>query len=192
MKIQYLFMGLLALIFIAGCTAPPSEIERASVGESQQQDTSVLSNADEEFKAINPSLSLFEFEGYGPGKSHLGTFEIWDGFLIYQNNEIVGAYGSIDVSTVKTDSSGLDKHLLSSDFFDVELYPEIVIDSNTINNGIMTAELNFHGVIKDITFPVVLTENSISSEFVLSMEEFGISYTGVNDEVRIKFNFVAE
>jgi polyisoprenoid-binding protein YceI len=178
---------LLAIFVLAGCTSPPEEIQRATIADENIENQVELN--EDNIIPINPTTSTFEFEGYGPGKSHIGTFQIWDGFFIIENNEIVGAYGTIDPSTVKTDSGGLDNHLKGKDFFDVENYPEINIISKSINNNIMIAELDFHGVKKDISFPVEITENSISTEFILNMNDFGISYTGVNEEVRIKFEF---
>jgi polyisoprenoid-binding protein YceI len=183
-------LALLSIFVVAGCTSPPDDIQRATFTDENVQNNIVIS--DDNLVPINPSSSEFEFQGYGPGKNHIGTFEVWDGFFIIENNEIVGAYGSIDPSTVKTDNSGLDKHLQSSDFFDVEVYPEINIKSKSIQNNVMIAELDFHGVKKDISFPVEISYDggySLSTEFILSIGEFGISYTGVNDEVRIKFNF---
>ena len=186
---KILFLGLFMIIF-AACGSPPEDMQRAIINNEVVEQNNIELN-EENLVPINPSNSHFEFQGYGPGRDHIGTFEVWDGFFIIENDQIVGAYGTIDPATVETDSSGLDRHLKSSDFFDVEQFPEITIRSKSISDGSMTAELYFHGVRKDINFPVEIDhENySISSEFILSMGEFGISYTGVNDEVRIQFDF---
>ena len=40
----------------------------------------------------------------------------------------------IDASSVDTNSADRDKHLKSADFFDVEQYPQISFQSNTVEN----------------------------------------------------------
>lgn len=152
-------------------------------------DSSEQENMDSPTVPINKEASSFEFEGFGPGKSHLGIFESWQGTMHFENEEIKGIEGSIDPSSVKTDSTRLDDHLRSSDFFDVEMYPEMKFVSTELIDNTMTGDLTFRGVTKSISFPVNLTANSISTDFILDTSLFGMEYTGVNKEVRIAFTF---
>ena len=53
----------------------------------------------------------------------------------------------------------------------------------------MTGNLLFRGVEKELTVPVTMSDNQISTEFFLDTTPFNLKYTGVNKEVRIKFDF---
>lgn len=137
--------------------------------------------------AIDTSASTFEFTGYGPGKEHPGTFEDIKGVLLIDDGVVVGAMGTIQAASVKSDSSSLDRHLKTDDFFDVDNFAEIRMESTSISEGMITGRLTFHGVTKTLMFPVTVTENSVSAETIISLKAFGIEYTGVNDEVKIAF-----
>lgn len=139
---------------------------------------------------VDQSNSFFEFEGYAVGKSHIGTFDDWSGNLIYYNGEIIGADGMINVVSVNTGIDKLDNHLKNDDFFDVEKYPEIKFVSTGLEDGIMTGELDFRGVKKEISFPIVI-DNGISADFFLDVTSFEFKNTGVNKDVRISFRFEA-
>jgi len=161
----------------------PGEGDRAGVGE-------VTGNVVAQGTAvpIDPQKSNFEFEGYAVGKSHIGTFNDWQGKIYRENGQITGVEGTIQANSVNTGIGGLDKHLKSDDFFDVEQFPEITFESTNINQGIMTGILTFRGVEKQLTFPVTLDE-SVEAEFFLDVTPFNFKYTGVNKEVRLKFDF---
>ena len=66
-------------------------------------------------------LDLMSFEGFGPGKSHLGKFDNWNGELFLENQEIVGFEGTIQTNSVNTGIGGLDTHLNSEDFFNSKI-----------------------------------------------------------------------
>jgi len=139
-------------------------------------------------------LSSFEFEGYGPGKSHIGTFEDGEMYFLYDNEALVGFVGVINPITVKSDSEGLDKHLKTEDFFNVESFPKITATSTIIDieNGQITGDLVFLGVTKELTFPATITDSSVEAEVVFDSTLWGMNYNGVNPEVRVAFKFVAE
>ena len=143
---------------------------------------------------INKSISSLEFEGYGPGKSHVGTFTNWDGSMQFTGTELSGAQGTIDVNSVDTGIGGLDSHLLKEEFFDAENYPLITIVSTGINEDrtMMDVDLTFRGVTRSLTIPVTIDANQIAAEFVLNVRDFGVSYDGINDEVRLAFTMVSE
>jgi len=174
----------LSIFFVAGCTSAPEGVAKA---QEQEKGTMVdLSGAQE--SAIDTTSSTFNFVGYGPGKEHTGTFENFNGMLYVENGAIIGAKGTIDASSAKTDSAGVDKHLLNEDFFNVEMYPEMSFSSTSISNGMMTGELSFIGVTKTISFPVTVTENSLSADFLLDITDYQIKYAGMDKEVRILFD----
>jgi len=61
-------------IFTLGVTAPPESVERAGISGStvdlDSESKQVSSTA-----PYNKEASTFNFEGFGPGKSHLATFD---------------------------------------------------------------------------------------------------------------------
>jgi polyisoprenoid-binding protein YceI len=138
---------------------------------------------------IDLAKSTFQFEGYGPGKSHKGTFTELSGQLYVRDGAIVGGEGIAQATSVKSDGERLENHLRSADFFDVAVYPEIRFKSVSLENSQLTGDLTFHGVTKTLTFPVTVTADSVAADFVISMKEFGIEYAGANDEVSIRFTF---
>ena len=169
-------------------------VSQYSTGEGERAQVSdITGNANSEFAesntvfnsedtvSINKQSSNFEFEGYTVGKSHVGTFDSWEGEVFMSDGEIVGVQGTIQADSVNTGIGGLDRHLKNDDFFDTT-------NINKENNE-MTGNLLFRGVTKEITFPITTTEKSVSAEFFLDTTPFNFKYTGINKEVRIKFDF---
>lgn len=180
--ILLLFLAITA-VFIEGCSSPPEDVEKAMIGgESQTNDISTAKTM-----TIDAATSTFEFEGYAPGKSHLGSFEDFTGMLYVMDNKIVGAKGTVIANSLETGIDGLDKHLRSDDFFDVETYPEITFESTSIVDGTMSGTLNFHGVTQTISFPVTMTENSLSADFLLDSTAYNLKYVAINKDIRIMF-----
>src|SRR3989344_4494977 len=50
---------------------------------------------------VNLETSKFEFEGYGPGKSHVGTFDNWNAELFVDSGKVVGFEGIIDADSFR-------------------------------------------------------------------------------------------
>lgn len=155
-------------------------------------------NTDIEVRKINTSASLLNFTAYALGKikTHHGTFTDWKGTLTFDGEEIVAAQGTIQANSVQTDSEKLDTHLKSDDFFDVEVYPEIILKSTKILYGeeetTLVADLTFRGITNQISFPVDIERNSITGMFEIDTEAYNMSYTGVNPTVELSFTMVAE
>ncbi|MFC1648979.1 YceI family protein [Nanoarchaeota archaeon] len=171
----------LMLVLLASCSTPPEDVPTASGVDVQAGDipTSEIS--------IDPAKSSFEFEGYGVGKSHPGSFDAMQGVLLYKDGKLMGAKGTIHAASVNTGVSGLDIHLKTEDFFHVEMYPEISFESTSLSGDTMTGKLSFHGVTNSLSFPARVQEDSISSEFLLNMSLYGVGYKGVNELVKIAF-----
>lgn len=189
------FVAILLAILVASgvfTSSPDVDVERATINEDSIEVSSanslVLDGSEGEV-AISKETSSFSFVGYGPGKSHDGTFDELEGVLLVRDGEIVGFEGVIQASSVNTEIGGLDGHLRSADFFDVETYPEIRFTTTSLDETILTGDLTFRGVTNSLSFPVTVTEDTISSAFALNMREYGVSYVGVDDEVEISFMF---
>jgi len=180
-----LLAGLILLIALTACAEPPQDVPKATITgpgstpPSQDEQTGTL--------PIDVEASAFEFEGYGPGKAHKGTFTQMEGSLRIENGTISGAQGTIKPESVDTGIAGLNRHLKSADFFDVDRCPEITF-TGTIQDGMMIGVLDFHCIEHEISFPVTRTEDSISADFLLDITPFELRYLGINDNVRITFN----
>ncbi len=180
---KYVFiLAIIALLALVSCS-----------GGIDPQATGAGSTIPEGFggsKAIDISQSVLEFEGYAIGKSHVGTFTDWSGEFTITDGQITGAKGVILASSVDMGIESLNNHLKSDDFFDVTTYPKISIQSTALANGMMTAELTFRGITKSIEFPVTVTKNSLSTDFLLDTSDFAMKYIGVKSDVRIAFTMV--
>jgi len=187
---KVLFLLLLVTIFVAACTQPPGNVAQAQFTEPEAMQEPVIDG--QVVKAIDVTASSFEFEGYKVGGSHIGVFDVWKGTITYEDGVIVAAEGSIQVDSVKTDNPAVDRHLLNDDFFSAEEFPQIITKSKSISDGMLTMDLTFKGITKEIIVPVTVTENSVSTEFLLDVSPYDFNHAAVQDEVRIKFNFVSE
>ncbi len=184
MKITTILL-IIGIITLSACTAPPDDANRAEILTGN----TIELEGDFTEVPINIEESSFRFIGYGPGKSHEGTFNEMLGVLLYEGDTLVGARGTIKAESVDTDSDGLDRHLRNEDFFNVDIYPTIEVETVLLESDNVVADLTFHGVTKRMSFPVTTTENSISGETILKMSDFEINYPAVNDEVSIGFTF---
>jgi len=188
----YVALGFVALFavgfFFFGFTEPPQDAVRASIsGNVVAGETGFSGEAIE----IMKEESHLEFEGFGPGKSHVGTFEEWSGNAFIEGDRVVGIEGIISSDSIEVNEGieRLKNHLKSDDFLGVEEFPEITF-LGVVADDLMTGELSLHGVSKEISFPVEVGESSVSADFVLDSGEFGISHPAANEEVRVAFNFV--
>lgn len=142
-------------------------------------------------------LTSFSYVGYGPGKSHTGTFEEYEVRNVRVNENGVPVAGEFIIKTasVKTDTAMLDGHLKDkTEFFEVAKYPEIkFVLSNVTEMGAGEFQVGGNLTVKDVTKSVGFvvkanTDKTFSSEFKLNMNDFGFSApTVVDEEVLIKF-----
>tara|TARA_Y100000034_G_scaffold81698_1_gene97939 strand:- start:4247 stop:4855 length:609 start_codon:yes stop_codon:yes gene_type:complete len=181
------------LLFTVGITGPSDDAVRAGITGETVDVHETDSNEEEEVQespseeVVNAKTGSFGFEGFGPGKSHLGTFDEWDARLYLSEGEIAGFEGVVDATSVNTGIGGLDKHLKSADFFNVEIHPTITFVGN-IQAEQMVGGLTFLGVTKEINFPITKEEGKISADFILDTKEFGLNNAAANSEVRIEFS----
>ena len=68
-------------------------------------------------------------------------------------------YGSLDVSSIDTDNTKRDEHLLKVDFFDFENHPEITLKATTFKKKSettydVTVNLTIKGITKTMIIPI--------------------------------------
>ncbi len=187
---KYFLIALAALlvigiaVFAFGFSRPDSDLAKASLTGNAVNN---LEGVDKQ--AIDTESSTFAFEGYGPGKAHTGYFTDWNAELYVIDDEIVGFEGTIQADSVVANVSRVSEHLKNEDFFDVAVYPEISFKATGYNDKAseLSGVLLFRGVSQEITFPVVITDDSISADFVLNTEPFKMKYQKITNQVRIQF-----
>jgi len=180
----------LILLLVVACSVP--DIESAQVGdvvETEVMEDTVQDVAVEETVSDEQELSAtFEFEGYAPGKSHTGTFDTLSVTGVKTEDGITSAKAVFDASSVNTGIAGLDNHLKNEDFFDVEQYPQIVVEITAVGTDSVTSVINFHGVSREVVFPANVSADMITADFLLDTEPFNMKYTAVDQNVRIAFS----
>ncbi len=142
--------------------------------------------------------SSLEFVGAKVTSDHTGGFKKLKGSAIVDKEGKLSSIDAvIDIASSFSDHPKLTKHLLSSDFFDVEKYPLATFKSSSIGNGKVTGVLDFHGKQNEISFPATIsasaTSVSVKGEFNIDRQKWDVSYPGkpdnlIKDEVLIKLD----
>ena len=87
--------------------------------------------------------------------------------------------GSVDVSTLSTQNKTRDKHLMSSEFFDVKKYPKMkFVATEIVKEGdvyMATGELTIKDVTKSVKFKVVDSDGVITFKAVIYASDFGVA-----------------
>lgn len=183
------------MMLVVACATPPADVPRAEIPQPADGTSAPTGNvvAGSTEMNIDFTQSTFEFTGYGPGKEHVGTFDTMNGVLILdETGLVIGAKGTIVADSVNTTPAGVVRHLKTADFFNTEVYNEIVMESTSIVDGQLTGTLTFHGVTQELSFPVTAGKNRLQADTIISLKAFGIEFPGVNDEVRIQFDLVSQ
>jgi polyisoprenoid-binding protein YceI len=120
----------------------------------------------------------------------------------------------VDVASIDTHDANRDKHLRSSDFFDVEKYPKISFKSTKVeaagdNEYKVTGDLTMHGVTKPVVFnveysgivkdPFGFRRAGLSAKTKISRKEWGLTWhtlleaggAMVGDEVKLELDIEA-
>jgi polyisoprenoid-binding protein YceI len=119
----------------------------------------------------------------------------------------------IKATSINTGIEGRDKHLRTADFFEVEKFPEITFQSQSIEKKgkgfIAHGPLTMHGVTKEVALPFTITgtsKNATTNKFavgysasvVLNRREFGINYSRkdapdfIGDNITVKIELVTK
>jgi polyisoprenoid-binding protein YceI len=145
------------------------------------------------------------------GGSHEGGFRTFSGSFVLGGNSgeptLERVTAEIDTRSIWSDDEKLTAHLKNQDFFEVDTYPTARFETTEIvpggENGAthtLTGNLTLHGVTRSISIPatVEISGNrvTLTSEFVLNKEEFGMTFTGpggvIRHEVLVKLNVRGE
>lgn len=145
--------------------------------------------------SIDTNSLKFEFTGYKPGGEHVGTFNTATVNIgLDTEGNPVQAEMSFEVSSVKTDTSALDTHLQTADFFNATEHPNITVKLKNVKGISETSaqaivDITMKGVTKTISVPVSFVKTEGQTKFMIdtrvNIADFAIAYGPVLNEVRI-------
>jgi len=185
--IAFILILALAAFFLLRITSPDDDADRADITGNSLKDIEENLGFSGVRDPIDVSKSHMSFTGYGPGKEHDGKFNEWSGEIHIDDGNIIGFEGIIKTNSADTGIGGLNTHLQSEDFFNAEENPTITFKSKNLDNGKLTGGLTFLGTYSLISFPVIITKDSISADFIIDTNQFGKMSDNANKEVRIYF-----
>lgn len=134
---------------------------------------------------VNKAASSITFVGGSTIVDHPGSFGSFDVTLALdsaqpQNLEKAVLTASIDIASVKTDSTGVDGHFQREDFFDAANYPQATFRSTSIrhlsgDNYAIAGDLTMKGVTKSVTMNATITDDGLDASFDIVRADFGIA-----------------
>lgn len=192
-KIQYIFLPLLAAIFLTGCLK--KEVAKPTtdlISETSESAIAVKDLPSGSYQADSAKSQINWFATKIISNAHPGLIDIKSGQLILDSGVLTGGEFVIDMNTMRDidQTAGLIKHIKSADFFDVEKYPEAkftitkaVLQGNH-QNGSASYAINGDLTIKDTTkaidFQAVLTvvDNELRGQarFSINRTDWGLNY----------------
>ena len=132
---------------------------------------------------------------------HLGIATVRGEFTEFEGTLEIGedpsasrAYGAVKVASINTNEPARDEHLRSADFFNVEAYPEITLESTSIEwlhdeELRVTADVTINGITKEEVFHVHVAGTETDP---WGNERLGLEVTGeiARGDYGMKFNQV--
>ena len=128
---------------------------------------------------VNSNESVINWTGRTLVKSHLGTIGVAEGTIGVASTDITGAF-TIDMSTITSDSSGLDDHLKSEDFFDVNQYPQAFVTLKSYSAGNITMDVTIKDITNEVTAPATIAVQgdvlALTSNLTIDRTDWDIVY----------------
>lgn len=165
--------------------------------------------------AINPTESVIDWYGQRRvGRKHHGAIEVKEGELLVEDGNVISGRVVVDMATIQDldlkegkMKDTLERHLKSSDFFDVEKYPTSELVIRSITDGRATVDLTIKGHTEPGEFSVrseVGGETArLEGELVFDRSKFDVRYGSgkffkglgdelIEDDIRIVAKIVAQ
>lgn len=137
---------------------------------------------------VNVEESTIEWTGEKVTGSHNGTIKLKNGYLLIEDDEIVGGEFVMDMQSIKvTDLEGeykqkLEGHLKSEDFFGVEKYPTaklVITDAAKKSDGKfgIVGDLTIKEDTHPITFDLTMEdEHTATTELTIDRSKYNVRY----------------
>jgi polyisoprenoid-binding protein YceI len=154
---------------------------------------------------IQPEASEITFRATSRLMNADGRFSRFSGDVVVDPAALTSARISltIDAASLDTGIEMRDKHLRSSDFFEVERFPTVTFQSVRVEaagrRATVVGRLTLHGVTREIAVPIDVqistTALVASGEFIVNRGEYAINYNSfvnpIGNEIRVTFTFRA-
>ena len=141
-------------------------------------------------KKVNVETSVVIWTGYKLTGQHQGSIALKEGELLFENETLTGGNFIIDMTTINTtDLQGrskisLDGHLKNEDFFDVDKYKTAAMVIKTVKptdvGYLVIADLTIKEITKEISFNMLVSENSATANLKIDRTKFNITYKSVS------------
>lgn len=122
-----------------------------------------------------------------------GSFDKFNAIINYdeKTNVLTKLESTVDVKSINTQNQKRDKHLRSSDFFEVSKFPNIKFELLSISGDTLTANLTIKGITKKVNFeyenggvikdPWGNTKLGFSFEGKIKRKDFNITWNKILD-----------
>ncbi|MEQ8353443.1 MAG: YceI family protein [Leptospiraceae bacterium] len=186
---------------IFSCAEAP-DAEMATTGEATTE-----SEATGEKRSINIEQSKVSWIGTKITGQHNGTIRIKSGHIFVDGEEITGGEFVMDMSTITVlDLTGekkqkLEKHLRTTDFFEVQKYPESKFSITSVEKQGDSLQVTGNLTMRDTTHSIQFkasvekdesgNPNRVTADFNIDRQKWGVVYKGkpddaIRDEVNLK------
>jgi polyisoprenoid-binding protein YceI len=186
-----------ALTSVAACKSEVDDKPKAKVEEAGKPEDKPATEAQAEAKTLSLANdgSTIGFIGAKVTGDHKGSFSDFKGAATLEGDKLTKLEIVVAIGSMTTDAEQLTGHLLGTDFFEHETYPEAKFTSLSITEksgeGGATHEvvgnLELKGQAKKITFPATIhvADGSVHSKAAFSIDrtQWGITYAGKADDL---------
>lgn len=154
------------------------------------------------YSSLPGSLVQFRVNGF-MGIDVKGRFTRLSSNIRFHEDDMVASYAEavVPVSSISTGNSGRDRHLLSSDFFDADKYPEIRFISEKFRRSddgfVCEGFLQIKNVRKKISIPFRAGSEKgtrvFDGHFYINRVDYNVgeSSAGAGNKVRVKLRILA-
>jgi polyisoprenoid-binding protein YceI len=177
MKIFSLLIPVLVLSLAACQTTSLTPEEQAA---PQVSDTAFTGTR----TTVDTKASVLSFVGESSVVNHEGKFNAFTVTLI-PNAQTPADFTqatlnvSVDLTSVETDSKGLDGHLQKEDFFDTAAYPTATFTSTSIVSGDLTVK----GATKSAMMEASVTDDALLGALAFPRKDFGVGNDSYGDKL---------
>ncbi len=141
----------------------------------------------DEKKEVKTETSTVTWKAYKVTGSHVGTLDLKEGSLSFEEGKLTGGEFVIDMTTItSTDLEGEDKgklegHLKSDDFFGVESHPTAKLVLTSVmasgkNSYEVVGDLTIKGTTKSVSFDISVYGSKATATMKVDRSEYNVKY----------------
>jgi polyisoprenoid-binding protein YceI len=151
---------------------------------------------------VDVAKSTVTWEGKKFVGGHVGTVNLTSGSLVFNGKKLTNGSFATDMTTIKEvkSNAGLEKHLKSADFFNVDKFPSAnfvikKVEGNGANVNV-TGDLTIKGITNTVTFPATIAWNAdktitaTAEKIVVDRTKYGIQFKSKSVFANIGDNFI--